>query len=278
MRRTLAIVLIVGATVLMGSQLTFAQPQPLPPVPTASGPRIPSILKPRAPALSSNVRPSPSPLVDVVVQPRGEGDEDHGAEPEEKLAPINWIYGFLGEKEGVEPGILFRPKGMPIPFLANIFNAAILLFVGYRLTRAPLAEGLKKRKEAFESQAIEAKKTHDEAAARLSEYKERMERLAADGDRIKDEYDAQAKRDRERMIHEAEEKREALNREAVLILDQEARQKQHDLLKATVEAAAKQAEELVRKQLTQADQERLAEEYLKQLMGPNALTRSGANS
>src|SRR2546422_537873 len=42
----------------------------------------------------------------------GEGEHD------EESSEINWVYGFLGEKEGVEPSVAYRPKGMPPPFLA----------------------------------------------------------------------------------------------------------------------------------------------------------------
>src|SRR5205807_2137830 len=69
------------------------------------------------------------------------------AEGEEHEAPFNWAYGFLGEREGVEPSIAYRPKGMPPPFLANIINAAILFSIIVVAAKKPVAEGLKKRKE-----------------------------------------------------------------------------------------------------------------------------------
>ena len=47
-----------------------------------------------------------------------QGADVHGAHGDAHAPTfddVNWFYGFLGEKEGVEPDLLWRPTGMPVP-------------------------------------------------------------------------------------------------------------------------------------------------------------------
>lgn len=53
-----------------------------------------------------------------------------------------------------------------------------------------------------------------------------------------------------------------MERDATSLLEQEARQIRTDLVRETVELAIAAAEDLLKKRVTQADQERLAEDYL----------------
>ncbi|HWZ91366.1 MAG TPA: hypothetical protein VNW92_21035, partial [Polyangiaceae bacterium] len=62
------------------------------------------------------------------------------------LEDYNWFYGFLGEKDGVEPSLLFRPKGMPVPFGAMVLNSLILYYLLIRFAKKPIAAALKSRK------------------------------------------------------------------------------------------------------------------------------------
>ncbi|HEY3253470.1 MAG TPA: hypothetical protein VGJ91_05960, partial [Polyangiaceae bacterium] len=47
-------------------------------------------------------------------------EEEESAEDHEHHVPkfedYNFFYGFLGEKDDVEPSILWRPTGTPVPF------------------------------------------------------------------------------------------------------------------------------------------------------------------
>ncbi len=81
----------------------------------------------------------------------GEGHGEHGAE-HEGHAPtfddINWVYGFLGEKEGEEPSLLWRPKGMPVPFGALALNAGILYWLLFKFGKKPIGDALRARSSA----------------------------------------------------------------------------------------------------------------------------------
>ena len=76
--------------------------------------------------------------------------------------------------------------------------------------------------------------------------------------------------EKERIIKDADEKAVRLRKDAAFLVDQEVKQMQVDLVKETVEKAIADAEAMLTQGVTQADQERLAEEYLKTLVTQRA--------
>jgi F0F1-type ATP synthase membrane subunit b/b' len=68
-------------------------------------------------------------------------------------------------------------------------------------------------------------------------------------------------------VAEAEAKAARMRREAEFLAIQELKEVRQGLLRDTVEAAVKAAEELLTKRVTPADQERLADDYLADLAG-----------
>ena len=112
----------------------------------------------------------------------GTSAAEHGEEHENEF---NWAYGFVGEKDGVEPSLLYRPKGMAPPFLANIINAVILFTIIVSDCNKQIVEGLKKRKERIVQGMEEAGKMKADAALRLAGYEEKLARLDQEIERIR---------------------------------------------------------------------------------------------
>jgi F-type H+-transporting ATPase subunit b len=186
---------------------------------------------------------------------------EHGG-GEEHESEFNWAYGFLGEKEGVEPSLLYRPKGMPSPFLANLVNAGILYTILIVAGRKPLADGLRKRKERLVAAIDEATRMKEEAAKRLAEYEDKIKHLDAEVERIRAEMREAAEIERRHILSEAKERRERMERDAKLLIEQEVKAAREALMRETVAAAVKSAEDILQKQLSAADQDRLATDYL----------------
>ncbi|HEU4410990.1 MAG TPA: ATP synthase F0 subunit B [Polyangiaceae bacterium] len=199
------------------------------------------------------------------------GGAHHGPEP------INWAYGLLGERDGVAPSLLYRPAGMPVPLLANVINFGLLALLGVRFGRKPLAEGLVKRRETLMREMDEAARLKREAEARLQTYKKRLEKVDDEIERIKSDYAAQAKRDRERIVREAEEKRERMRRDADFLLQQERKAAVERLTERTADEAVRRAEALLRAGVGDDDQQRLADEYLRDVtrLGGGGGVRAG---
>ena len=193
-------------------------------------------------------------------------DAAHEAhEPAGHEEEFNWAYGFLGEKDGVEPSVAYRPKGMAPPFLANIINAAILFSIIVIAGKKPIAEGLKKRKERIVQGMEEAGKMKAEAAAQLAMYEEKLSRLDQEIERIKTEMRDAAEAERHRTLAEAKERRDRMERDARLLVEQELKAAHESLVRETVAAAVRSAEELIQKELAAADHDRLAQDYLETL-------------
>lgn len=151
------------------------------------------------------------------------------------------------------------------PYAALLFNFAILLLVYYRYGKKPVAEALKNRKTTIASSIENAQKILSEAKQRSKRYRAKLEKVAEDAEQGKQTQISTGKGEAELLIRAADEKAARIARDATFILDQEKKQTQIDLLKETVERAAKEAEALLHSNVSAADQERLAEEFLKQL-------------
>ena len=188
--------------------------------------------------------------------PDAHGGDDHAP------GAINWYYGLLGEKDGVAPDLWNRPKGMPVPFLANLINVSVLIWLGLRYGKKPLEEGLKKRKIDLMREIDEAGKVKAEAKARLAEYEGKLAKIDEELARITKDYAEQGVRDKERIVREAKEKRARMKRDAELLVSQEGKAIEKALLEQTVTRATAAAESLVAHGLAAGDHDRLADEYL----------------
>jgi F-type H+-transporting ATPase subunit b len=185
-----------------------------------------------------------------------EGAESHA---------INWYWGMLGEKDGVEPSLAWRPTGMSPPLVAETFDAALLLYLVYRFSRRPVKDALKKRKEAILQGMETAAKMKSDAAERLAEYERKLQRTDDDIERVKAEMRAAGESERVRILEEAREKRARMERDAHHLIEQELQAAREALLRETVQGAVRAAEQLLVKQIGPSDQQRLADEYLTSL-------------
>jgi F-type H+-transporting ATPase subunit b len=201
----------------------------------------------------------------------GHGGEEH--EPGE----MNWSYGFLGEKEGVQPDLLYRPKGMPPPFLANVLNAVMLFGMLAVFGRKPVAEALKHRKQRIVAGMDEAARMKAEAQARLTEYEEKLKRLDTEVERIRAEMREAAEAERRRILAEAKERRDRMERDAHLLVEQELKAARDALVRETVNGALASAEDILTSRMTDADHDRLTAEYLDNV-GKTGGLRAGAGA
>jgi F-type H+-transporting ATPase subunit b len=195
------------------------------------------------------------------------GDE-HGAEHGEghghvpTFHDVNWYYGFLGEKEGVEPDLLWRPKGMPVPFGALALNAAILYFLLFKYGRKPISDSLRQRKLAIMKGIEDAAKMKAQAEARLAEYQKKLDEVDQEVARIRREMKEAGEAESVRILSEAKERRARVERDARTLIEQELKAARESLVRDTVRAAVKSAEATLTSKIGDADQQRLAQEYL----------------
>ncbi len=187
----------------------------------------------------------------------------HGHVPH--FSDINWFHGLIGEKEGVEPSLLWRPPGTPIPLGALLINTAILFFLIGRFGGPGIRQGLIDRKKRIAGDIEKAAEMRKDAEGQLAHYEEKLEQMGAEMTRIKKEMREQAEADRARVLEEAKERRSVLEREARTLIEQELAQARHDATLKAVSGAVDAAREEVKKNLSQQDHERLAGDFLSSL-------------
>lgn len=186
---------------------------------------------------------------------------------------VNWMYGFLGEKEGAEPSLLFRPKGMPVPFGALALNAGILYWLLFKYGRKPIGDALKSRKLGIMKGMEDAAKMKAEAEASLAKYQAKLDNIEDEIARIKREMKEAGETESARILSEAKERRARMERDARTLIEQELKAARESLLRDTVRAAVKSAEATLVAKIGEADQQRLADEYLASIKSSAATLR-----
>ncbi len=179
-----------------------------------------------------------------------------------KLEDYNFFYGFLGERDDVEPSVLWRPKGTPVPFAAMLLNSAILYWLLIRFAKKPISDALKSRKATILRGMEEAGKMKSEAEAQLAQYQEKLANLDQEIERVRSDMRSSGENERKRILAEAKEKRTRMERDAQTLIKQELKAAREGLTGEMVRSALSSAENTLRAKVTAADQQRLAEEYL----------------
>lgn len=238
------------------------------------------VLAGASPAWAEGEEPSQAaPAADAHVTAEGEhaGHGEHAAHGEHDHAPtfddVNWIYGFFGEKEGVEPSLAWRPKGMPVPFGALALNAAILYWLLFKFGRKPISEALKSRKLGIMKGMDDAAKMKAEAEASLAKYQAKLDNIEQEIARIKQDMKEAGEAESARILSEAKERRARMEKDARTLIEQELKAARESLLRDTVRAAVKSAEQTLAAKVVDADQQRLADEYLAQIKASGAALR-----
>lgn len=152
-----------------------------------------------------------------------------------------------------------------LPYAAAALNLVILLALYYTFGKKPIADALKKRKHDIASDIEEAARLKSEAEERAKKYQADLANLDKDLEVARQALVDAGKKERERIVAEANERATRMKRDADVLLQQEAKQKNHDLTLETIEAATRAAEDLLKTKLTAEDHLRLAEELLADL-------------
>lgn len=150
---------------------------------------------------------------------------------------------------------------------ASFVNFGVWLFLIVWFGRKPLAEFLRNRRASVLDGIEEARRIKEQAQAKYAEYSERIRNLDAELERLRDEVRRGGLEERDRIVAEAAKKAEKMRAEARFLVEQQMKQLRADLMREAIEAAVRAAEEILRKETTPQDHERLADEYLRTIRG-----------
>jgi len=179
------------------------------------------------------------------------GQAEPGKEAEEEYpGSINWLD--------------FSNKAQP-PYAALLINFGLLAGLYYYLGKKPVTQALLNHRASVAKEIEEAQRMKHEAEARAKTYQAKLQDLEVELSQTKLALEEAGKGERDRIVKDAEEKAARMQKDAAFMLEQEAKQVRLDLQRETALAALAAAEGILKKRVTQSDQERLAEDFLSSL-------------
>lgn len=149
----------------------------------------------------------------------------------------------------------------------RVMNFAALVIILVKFLKKPLTDGLKNRQEGIRAE-FEDLEAHRGEAER--EYKEYEGKLAGIDDELKamvEKAVAQGQKEKERIIEEAERAADSIKRQAEMAVQNEVADAKRRMKAEIAEQAAVMAEEILTKNLQDADQDKLVEDYLTKVGG-----------
>lgn len=176
-----------------------------------------------------------------------EAQEGHG---EHELGPINW-FDFSNSKQP--------------PWGTYAINLAVLLGIYWYFGKDAVKKGLADRRGRIKQEIDDAQRMLKEAESRAKKYQKKLEELDTDIDQAKKSLVLAGTSERDRIVREAKEKAARMERDAHFLVEQELKQIHQDVVRETLDRTVAAAEQLLKRSISPADQERLAEEYLTQL-------------
>jgi F-type H+-transporting ATPase subunit b len=179
------------------------------------------------------------------------GVEGTAPDESEEPPPINW----------------FEFGSRTPPFIAMIVNFGVLAAGFYVFGRKPIAAALQTRRDSIAKEIEEAQRMRREAEARAKIYQAKLETLEQELRAAREALVQAGEAERQRIVAEAEAKAARMHKDAQFVVEQELKQIRQDLWRDALEAAIAAAEGVLQARVTQADQERLAEEYLVEIGG-----------
>lgn len=201
-------------------------------------------------------------------EPAHEGDKaepaaHHGLTPE--AAPEGTHTAEHAEHEEHEEGIVnwwSWDKSLPPPFGWALVNFAIFLGILSRIVWKPIKAGIVDRHDRIKHELGEATRLRQAAEAQLAEYTKKVANAESEVNALLTQLRKDADADRARILAAAEADATRLKEEADRQIKVEIERARLELRRETVEAALKAAEDLLKRGVNDADQQKLAERYL----------------
>lgn len=164
-----------------------------------------------------------------------------------------------GEGHHADSGVLLKD------FLYRCFNFAVTFgLLAYFVTK-PLRNGMAGRRETIEKSLAEAKQAKQDAEARFAEYDRKLAKASGEIDAIYAEIRREGELEREKILANAHEMAEKIKAEAKKSAAQEVARARADLQREASRMAIAIAEDLLAKNFTPQDQDRLVSEYMQKV-------------
>lgn len=147
----------------------------------------------------------------------------------------------------------------------KVLDVAIIAFFGFKFLSKPIAQAMANRSTAVRASLEEAKAGQREAEERLAELQAKTASLDAELEALRIQAATDMERERAILIDEGKAAAEHVAQHTRETIRQEVAKARAELHRDAAELAVRLAGENVRATMTDADQRRLAGEYLKEM-------------
>ena len=153
-------------------------------------------------------------------------------------------------------------KGWVATDTYRVMNFVVLLAALIFLLRKPMSQALSSRIKTIKDQLESLETQKAEAEKKLAQYNEKLSQLENEAEKIVQGYIQQGKEAKAKILKEAEATAEKLQLQAKRNIEHEFSKARQDLQREVVEKSLIQAEEMLKKTITDQDQDKLVNEYL----------------
>ena len=148
----------------------------------------------------------------------------------------------------------------------RVMNFAVLLALLIFLLRKPAAQFLNGRIKGIQEQLEDLEEKKKAAEKKLADYNERLAKLTEESEQIIAQYKQQGEAAREKILQEAEAAATKLEAQARRTIEHEFNQAKKQLETEVLEKAIAKAEDKLKSRITDADQGKLIDEYLNEVV------------
>ena len=153
-----------------------------------------------------------------------------------------------------------------LDLLYRWINFALLVIILYVvLRRVPIKEYFSSRIEGIKKELEDLKNQKETAEAKARDLESKLKAFEGERKEILEQYRADGLAEKERILAEARERAKQILQQAEVSIQYEMQSAKEKLKQDVVALAAQRAEELIAREMTDRDQDRLVDEFIEKL-------------
>ena len=148
----------------------------------------------------------------------------------------------------------------------RVMNFAVLVVALIFVLRKPLSQALSSRIKTIKEQLDDLEAQKADAEKQLADYNDKLAQLEKEAEKIVEDYVRQGNEAKARILKEAEASAAKLQDQARRNIEHEFKQAKLELQKEIFENSLVKAEEIIKSKISDDDQDRIVDEYLKKVV------------
>ncbi len=157
-------------------------------------------------------------------------------------------------------------SGDLLDLLYRFINFALLLIILYVvLKKVPIKEYFSSRIEGIKKELEDLKKQKETAEGKARDLESKLKAFEGERKAILEQYRADGLAEKERILAEARERAKQILEQAEVSIQYEMQSAKERLKQDVVALAAQRAEEIIAREMTDRDQDRLVDEFIEKL-------------